>query len=270
MTVELAVIPAAGRGTRMRPATRAVPKSFLPLVDRPAIQWVIEEGIRAGVREFILIVDPGLDDLVIGHFVGLEGYEDLVITPVVQEQPLGLGAAVAEAEDAVDGRSFFCLLADNLVVPGHDVLPGLAAASDGRSTMCLRRLDEEGLSRYGVVVPGAWLEDDVVEVVGAVEKPGPELAPSDLGFVGRYLFTSQVFGRLRGLDPGYGGEIQLTDAIGSLGADGSCLGYVSDHDLLDVGHPAGYLEAGTVLGLHHPVIGAGYRDAIKRALDEAP
>lgn len=270
MTVELAVIPAAGRGTRMRPATRAIPKSFLPLVDRPAVQWVIEEGIRAGVREFVLVVDPGLDDLVVGHFVGLEGYEDLVITPVVQEQPLGLGAAVAEAEAVVDGRSFFCLLADNLVVPGHDVLPQLANASDGRSTMCLRRLDEEGLSRYGVVVPGAWLGDDVVEVIGAMEKPGPELAPSDLGFVGRYLFTSEVFEWLRDLDAGHGGEVQLTDAIASLGADGSCLGFVTDHDLLDVGHPAGYLEAGTVLGLHHPEMGDGYRRAIMRALEEAP
>lgn len=265
MNVDVAVIPAAGRGTRMLPATRRVPKALLPVVDRPAIQWVIEEGMRAGVGEFAIVVNPGVDDLLYSHFEGMEGLEALAgfdgvtLTWVVQEEPLGLGHAVAQAADVVGDRPFFCMLGDNLVVPGSDQLGYLAAASDGRSVICLRELDDAGLDLYGVAVVGDQPADHVVELRGAVEKPGAADAPSRLGFVGRYLFTPEVFGALRGLDPGHGGEYQLTDAIHVLGMEGRCLGYVADGDLLDVGTPAGYLEAATALGLWHQEYGARYR-----------
>jgi UTP--glucose-1-phosphate uridylyltransferase len=250
----------------MRPATRSVPKALLPVVDRPVIQWVVEEGIRAGVAEFVVVVSPGVDDLLYSHFEGMGSLEELrglagiKLTWVVQEQAQGLGHAVLQSRAAVDERPFFCLLGDNLVVPGRDQLAAMAEASDGRSVVCLRPLPDEGLDRYGVAAVGANLADRVVEVTGAVEKPGRERAPSRLGFVGRYLFTPEVFPLLAGLAPGYGGEIQLTDAIAALGAAGRCLGWVADEDLLDVGNPAGYVEAITTLGLWHPEVKGRYRD----------
>jgi UTP--glucose-1-phosphate uridylyltransferase len=271
----VAVIPAAGRGTRMRPATRSVPKALLPVVDRPVIQWIVEEGMRAGVQEFVVVVSPGVDDLLYSHFEGMEGLEELAgfagirITWIVQEQARGLGHAVLQARAAVDDRPFFCLLGDNLVVPGRDQLADMAEASDGRSVMCLRPLPDEGLDRYGVAAVGDTLADRVVEVIGAVEKPGREKAPSRLGFVGRYLFTPEVFPLLAALPAGFGGEIQLTDAIARLGEARRCLGWVADGDLLDVGNPAGYVEAVTTLALWHPTVGARYRQFLA-GLPEGP
>jgi UTP--glucose-1-phosphate uridylyltransferase len=254
----------------MLPATRGVPKALLPVVDRPAIQWVVEEGMRAGVEEFVVVVSPGVEDLLYSHFEGmeglakLEGFSHIRLTWVVQEEALGLGHAVLRAREAVGERPFFCLLGDGLVIPGRDQLGHLAAASDGRSVVCLRPLSEEGLDRYGVAVVGDSLAPGVVELRGAVEKPGREKAPSRLGFVGRYLFTQEVFAALAGLSAGYGGEIQLTDAIAALGGEGRCLGWIADEDLLDVGNHAGYLEAITALGLWHPVLGRAFRRHLER------
>jgi UTP--glucose-1-phosphate uridylyltransferase len=242
-----------------------VPKALLPVVDRPAIQWIVEEAMRAGVSEVVVVVNPGVDDLLFAHFEGMEGLDALDgfggvrLSWVVQEEALGLGHAVLQSRDAVGDRSFFVLLGDNLVVPGLDQLGYLAAASDGRSVTCLRSLDDEGLERYGVIVPGMRLSSRLVEIVGAVEKPGAEAAPSRLGFVGRYLFTPTLFDVLADLEPGFGGEIQLTDGIDILADSEGCLGWEADSDLLDVGTPAAYLEATTRLGIWHPETRHTYR-----------
>ncbi len=253
MDVEVAVIPAAGRGTRMRPATRVVPKALLTVVDRPAIQYAVEEAARAGASEAVIVVDLDTGHLVQQHFLvegRLPGLEEIRIRPVVQEEPLGLGHAVWEAREMVRDRPFFCLLADNITPPGVDVLPQLARVADAdKSVMCLRRLSDEMLSAYGVVIPASEEEDGVLEIAGAVEKPGPKDAPSRLGLIGRYLFTPEIFPILEKTEPGVGGEIQLTDAIHELGRRGKARGYVADTDLLDVGTPLGLLEASVVLGL---------------------
>lgn len=254
--IDVAVIPAAGRGTRMRPATRVVPKALITVLDRPAIQYAVEEAARAGAREAVIVVDLDTGHLVHQHFVvegSLPGLERVRIRPVVQEEPLGLGHAVAEARDMVAGRPFFCLLADNIVKPGHDVLPALSAASDGGTTsvVCLRELSEEFLSRYGVVAPASEVVDGVLELSGAVEKPGKDKAPSRLGLIGRYLFTPDVFDLLSAQTPGHGGEIQLTDAIDALGRQGRLRGSIADADLLDVGNPAGLFHASAVLAKAH-------------------
>src|SRR5690606_19744724 len=148
-------------------------------------------------------------------------------------------------------RPFFCLLADNIVKPGHDVLPDLMAESDGgkSSVVCLRRLSDEFLSKYGVVAPAGSEDEHPLTLTGAVEKPGVERAPSRLGIVGRYLFTPEVFDILAGAQPGHGGEIQLTDAIDELGKRGRLRGWIAGADLLDVGNPLGLLEASVELGL---------------------
>lgn len=255
MTVEVAVIPAAGRGTRMRPATRVVPKALLTVVDRPAIQYSVEEAARAGAKEAVVVVDLDAGHLIAQHFSlegPLPGLEEVHLRPVVQEEPLGLGHAVNEAAHMVGDRPFFCLLADNIVRPGHDVLPSLAEGSrDGSvSVMCLRELSDEYLSRYGVVVPASEVENGFLDLAGAVEKPGVEEAPSRLGLVGRYLFTPELFEILEKTPPGKGGEIQVTDAIHELGRRGRLRGHVASGDLLDVGTPLGLLEASVVLGEH--------------------
>ncbi|MDX1690948.1 MAG: sugar phosphate nucleotidyltransferase [Acidimicrobiia bacterium] len=274
MNVDVSVIPAAGHGTRMRPATRSVPKALLPVVDRPVIQWIVEEGVRAGVSEFVIVVSPGVEDLLFSHFEDMEGLdavEDLDgvdITWIVQEEALGLGHAVLVARDAVGDRPFFCQLGDNMVVPGDDQLGYLRAASDGRSVMLLRELGDPELEKYGVIVPGER-SGDRIEVLGAVEKPGVEAAPSRFGFVGRYLFTPEVFDQLEGAEPGYGGEIQLTDAIAALGEAGRCLGWIGDADLLDSGTPLGFLESATRLGLWHPKTRRAYRGFLDELVGDA-
>jgi UTP--glucose-1-phosphate uridylyltransferase len=264
MSIEVAVIPAAGRGTRMRPATRVVPKALITVVDRPAIQYAVEEAARAGAREAVVVVDLDAGHLIAQHFKlggSLPGLEDIRVRPVVQEEPLGLGHAVFEAAEMVGDRPFFCLLSDNIVRPGQDVLAEMAAGShEGQvSVMCLRRLTDEFLSKYGVVVPTSDIEGGYLDLGGAVEKPGVDEAPSRLGLVGRYLFTPEVFSVLGKTAPGVGGEIQLTDAIDELGRQGRLRGYVAETDLLDTGTPEGLLQATRVLGTHQ--FGADVFDA---------
>lgn len=237
----------------MRPATRVVPKALLTVVDRPAIQYAVEEAARAGAKEAVVVVDLDAGHLIAQHFKlggSLQGLEHIRVRPVVQEEPLGLGHAVYEAAEMVGDRPFYCLLSDNIMRPGGDVLESLAAGSrDGSvSVMCLRELSDEFLSKYGVVIPDSEVEDGYLDVAGAVEKPGPEKAPSRYGLVGRYLFTPEVFGILGKTSPGVGGEIQLTDAINELGEKGRLRGYVAQNSLLDVGTPDGLLHASYVLG----------------------
>ncbi len=271
MNIDVAVVPAAGKGTRMRPATNVVPKALITVVDRPAIQYVVEEAARGGAAEVILVVDPGVGEMTERHFYelgALPGLEDVTVRSVVQEEALGLGHAVWTAREAVAGRPFFCLLADNIAPPGRDVLPALAAAADGRSVMCVRKLSPEFLEKYGVVVPGNWLSDTVLEISGAVEKPGVDKAPSDLGLIGRYVFTPDVFDLLESQAAGYGGEIQLTDAIQTLAASGKALASVAPGDLLDVGTPPGLLHATAVLAAAHPEYREGFKTMIKTLMEE--
>lgn len=253
--IEVAVIPAAGRGTRMRPATRVIPKALLTVVDRPAIQYAVEEAARAGATEAVVVVDLDAGHLVSQHFSlegPLPGLEDMRVRPVVQEEPLGLGHAVREAADIVGDRAFFCLLSDRIVRPGQEILPRLYAGSGDASVsvVYLRELPLESVSSYGVAVPASEVVDGYLDVAGAMEKPSPTDAPSRLGFDGRYLFTPEVFEILDKTAAGVGGEIQLTDAINILGEAGRLRGFVSDMDLLDVGTPAGLVHASSVLGAH--------------------
>ncbi len=254
MSIDVAVIPAAGRGTRMRPATRVVPKALLTVVDRPAIQYSVEEAARAGASEAIIVVDLDTGHLISQHFSNegaLPGLEDIRVRLAVQEEPLGLGHAVWEAREMVGDRPFFCILSDNIVQPGHDMLLELASGSaDGTvSVMCLRELGDEYLDKYGFVVPASDVVDRYLDLKGAIEKPGLANAPSRLGLIGRYLFTPEVFPILETTRPGALGEIQLTDAIDTLGRDVGMRGYISDSDLLDVGTPPGLLQASVELGL---------------------
>lgn len=273
MAVEVAVIPAAGRGTRMRPITRAVPKSLVPVVDRPAVQWVVEEAVRAGATEVFIIVDEESQELVERHFNSAEeeplpGLEEVDIRTIIQPAARGLGHAVGIAEEAVGGRPFYCLLVDNLAVPGEDVLAHMAAARNGGSVVCVRDLTEEYLDRYGFVVPDISLSEHVLEISGAIEKPGIKNAPSKLGLVGRYLFSAEIFEALAATPPSVGGEIQLTDAIDAVAAQGLCRAFITEYELLDVGIPTSYLQALTKLALAHPEHGARNTQIIEESLHD--
>ncbi|HSJ28912.1 MAG TPA: sugar phosphate nucleotidyltransferase [Acidimicrobiia bacterium] len=270
MKVDVAVIPAAGRGTRMRPATRVVPKALLTVVDRPAIQYAVEEAARAGATEAILVVDLDVGHLIHQHFVSegrLPGLEDIRVRPVVQEEPLGLGHAVFEAQEMVAGRPFFCILADDIVPPGKDILPKLAAAAGDSydSVMYLRPVPPEVIPTKGIAIPSSEVVDNVLSLSGSVEKPSLEDAPSDLALIGRYLFTSEIFSILATLEPGHGGEIQLTDAIDELGRRGRLKGYIDEVDLLDIGNPVGLLHASMVLGLDR--FGSDFEKRIRALLE---
>jgi len=152
----------------MRPATKVVPKALLTVVDRPAIQYAVEEAARAGATEAILIVDLEVGHLVHQHFVNderLPGLEHIAVRPVVQEEPLGLGHAVLEAERMVAGRPFMCILADDIVRPGHDVLPALIdAAADGSSVVSIQEMTEDLIVTKGAVIPTSDLVDGVMSI----------------------------------------------------------------------------------------------------------
>lgn len=254
----VAVIPAAGRGTRMRPASRVVPKALITVVDRPCIQWAVEEAARAGADEAIVVVNVEVGHLIDQHFREegpLPGLEDVRVRIAVQDEPRGLGHAVWTAREHVGDRAFFCLLADTITPPDIDFLRHLARASEhagGASAVTVREVTDAELDRYGAIVPGERLADDVIEVRGAVEKPGAAAAPSRYGLIGRYLFTPEVFEVLAKATPGLGGEIQLTDAIGALGEAGRCAAAIGVDDVLDVGHPLGLITATATLGVQLP------------------
>ena len=160
MNVDVALIPAAGRGTRMRPATNAVPKALLTVVDRPSIQWVVEEAVRAGVSEVVVVVDPDTGGMIERHFAALPHLAGVTVRPVVQEQAKGLGDAVLTGRRVVGDRPFFVMTADDLILPGASVLDRLAAsARRGGSVLCVRRLPRPMLASKGVIVPGAEVND---------------------------------------------------------------------------------------------------------------
>jgi UTP--glucose-1-phosphate uridylyltransferase len=277
--VRKAVIPAAGLGTRFLPATKAQPKEMLPLVDKPAIQYVVEEAVRVGLRDILVITGRGkrtLED----HFdrsFELEqqlergGKHDLLkqvreiadladIHYVRQGEPRGLGHAVSVARQHVGDEPFVVMLADDIMVDDSRLLTGMLDAYQrhGSSVVALKRVPPSHISSYGCAA-GEVVADDLVRIREIVEKPAPEDAPSDLAVMGRYVFTAGIFDALETVEPGKGGEIQLTDAIAALLADGVVHGYVFEHGRYDIGDKLDYLRATVELALQRDDLGPRFR-----------
>ena len=287
MDVRHCVIPAAGLGTRFLPATKAVPKELLPVLDRPVIQWAVEEAVAAGATDVVLVLsagkesiadhlrpDPALERLLQerGKLEELEAVRRAGhlanISVVYQPEPRGLGDAVLCAADAVADQPFLCMLPDDLSAGATPLLTQCWEAHvrhEGAPVIALMRVPREQISRYGCA--------DVAEshgrdhrLRGVVEKPKPEEAKSDLAVMGRYVLTPDIFPALRATKPGALGEIQLTDAIGALLADRDVWGLEFEGELLDVGTPAGWLATNVRLARED----TRFASSVRRALEAAP
>lgn len=281
-----AVVPAAGLGTRFLPATKTVPKELLPVVDTPGIELVAEEAADAGAERLLIVTSPGKDG-VVAHFV-----EDLVlestlaergkdamlekvrkapsliqVAAVIQEEPLGLGHAVGCVEDELDDDedAIAVLLPDDLVLPAG-VLETMARtrARHGGSVLCAIEVPGEAISSYGVFDVEEAADDDhpdVLRLRGMVEKPAPADAPSNYAAAGRYVLDRKIFDALRRIEPGAGGELQLTDAIALLIADGEPVHVVIHRGVRhDLGNPGGYLKAAVDLALARDDYGPELRE----------
>ncbi|MEU5691694.1 UTP--glucose-1-phosphate uridylyltransferase [Actinosynnema sp. NPDC020468] len=276
---QTAIVPAAGLGTRFLPTTKAVPKELLPVVDTPGIELVAAEAAEAGATRLVIVTSPGKDS-VANYFrpqpeleatLESRGKHDLVakvrrapgllsVETAIQDRALGLGHAVGCAEGNLTGEdeAVAVLLPDDLVLP-TGVLKTMAATREkfGGSVLCAFDIPREQISAYGVFDVRETGDDDVKQVVGMVEKPKAEDAPSTFAAAGRYLLDRAIFDALKRITPGAGGELQLTDAIALLINEGHPVHVVvhrgGRHDL---GNPGGFLKAAVDFALEHPDYGA--------------
>jgi len=274
--VRKAVIPAAGLGTRFLPATKAQPKEMLPVVDRPAIQYVVEEAVRAGIDDILIITGRGKRSLE-DHFdrsieleVSLEasgkhellaevrGLADLAdIHYVRQGEALGLGHAVSVAHKHVGDDPFVVMLGDDIMDEHSTVLADMITAYERTrsSVIAFKSFPPEEISSYGCADAEPTDEESLVRLRGIVEKPKAEDAPSDLAVMGRYVFTPAIFDAIDRTKPGVGGEIQLTDAIAILLAEQPVYGFVFDEGRFDIGKKLDYLRATVELALDRKDLG---------------
>lgn len=278
-TVTKAVIPAAGLGTRFLPATKAMPKEMLPVVDKPAIQYVVEEAAAAGMRDVLIITGRNKGNLS-NHFDGVpeleftlerKGDEDRLervqeaselaeVHFLRQGQPLGLGHAVGRAHMHVGENSFAVLLGDDLIDARDPLLERMVEVHDARqaTVVALMEVPPEAIHLYGCAAVEPAGEPDVVRVTGLVEKPSREEAPSNLAVIGRYVLRPEIFGLIDRLEPGRGGEYQLTDALNSLAAgegEAPVYGVIFDGRRYDTGDRAGWIQANLMLGVDHEELG---------------
>ena len=272
------VIPAAGLGTRFLPATKSVPKEMLPIVDQPTIQLIVEEAVRAGAEEVVVVNGRGktaiedhfdrsyeLEDTLqrkgkTDLFEQVRRISDLVrLVSVRQKEPLGLGHAVLAARAAIGDEWFGVLLGDDLIDSEEPGIGQLARVSreTGKATVALMPVPEDQVQLYGVAA-GTALPDGNVLVERMVEKPPRGTAPSNLAVIGRYLLPPDVFGILENLKPGAGGEIQLTDALAVLAQQGRLVGVRFKGERHDAGDRLGYLQANIHWALKRPEL----RDAL--------
>jgi len=277
--VRKAVIPAAGLGTRFLPATKAQPKEMLPVVDKPAIQYVVEEAVRSGIDDILIITGRGKRSLE-DHFdrsVELEAelqakgkdeeleevrrLSDLAdIHYVRQGEPLGLGHAVSVARKHVGDHPFVVLLGDDIMDDQSTVLEEMIAVHErtGASVLSCKEFPPDQIGLYGCVAYET-AGDRLLRIQSIVEKPDPGRAPSSWAVLGRYVFTPGIFDAIEQVQPGKGGEIQLTDAIGLLLATEEVLGYTFVHGRYDVGNKLDYLRATVELALARPDLGPEFR-----------
>ena len=282
--VTKAVFPVAGFGTRFLPATKASPKEMLNVVDKPLIQYAVDEAIAAGITELIFVtgrskraiedhfdkayeLEAALEaknkqDLL--HLVRSVKPDNVDCVYIRQSEPLGLGHAVLCAEKLVGDEPFAIILADDLLDGQPPVLSQMLKVYEEQqgSVLAVEKIDPSKSSSYGVI-SGAEVSKGIYRLNGIVEKPKPADAPSDLAVVGRYVLSSKIFGHIRNVKPGAGGEIQLTDAIAALLKEDPVFGYEYDGVRYDCGSKLGYLKASVDFALRHHEVGAEFAQYLK-------
>lgn len=286
--IRKAVIPAAGFGTRFLPATKVIPKELLPIVDRPVIQWVIEEAVQSGIEEVILVIHPGKRQVAehfesspsLEAFLDSKGKHDILeelkqlsslvrVKSVEQKAPLGLGHAVLCAKEAVGGEPFAVLLPDDIVSGSEPCLRQLASSyaeiPNDAAMVALYHVPLDQIHRYGVI-EGSVVSENLYQVERIVEKPTPEKAPSLFAVMGRYILPSQIFSILEEVEPGVGGEIQLTDGLAKLARQKRLYGYCFEGTWHDVGSKLGFLQANVALGLRRSDVGPELRSFLNSCL----
>jgi UTP--glucose-1-phosphate uridylyltransferase len=293
-----AVIPAAGLATRFLPATKAVPKELLPVVDRPVLEYIVEEAANAGITDILLITGRGKTSMV-DHFDRRPDLEArliekgdterlaAVIRPSElaeiftcrQPEPLGLGHAVGIGESHVGGEPFAVLLGDEFTDENAPLLPAMIdlQARTGGIVLAFIEVEPDEVRRYGIASVSPAESDlpdighDVVRVTGLVEKPSPEDAPSNLAVVGRYVLPASIFGAIRRIEPGSGNEIQLTDAMALLLEEGTPVhGVVYRGIRYDTGLPLGYLQAVVQLAVKRSDLGPPLRTWLREFVQGLP
>ncbi len=282
-----AVIPAAGLGTRFLPATKALPKEMMPVVDKPAIQYVVEEAVNAGIEDVLVIIGRN-KNAISNHFDAVPELEvklmekgdhgrlervmkssDLAdIHFVRQGEPKGLGHAVLRARAHVGDSSFAVLLGDDLIDERDVLLTTMIDAHQrtGAAVIALMEVDPESIHLYGAAAVEATDQDGIVRVTGLVEKPATEDAPSNLAVIGRYVLPASVFDILERTEPGKGGEIQLTDALQEMAASSEgpgVLGVVFDGRRYDTGDRVDYIKAIMQLAVDRDDLGPELRPWLK-------
>lgn len=286
--VRKAVIPAAGLGTRFLPATKAIAKEMLPIIDKPTIQFIVEEAIASGIEDILVVTGKAkrpIEDHFDSNFeleYNLEksGKKELLALVeettgirlhfIRQKRPLGLGHAVLQAKSFVGNEPFVVMLGDDIMVDDIPLTKQLMNDYDNTkaSTLAVMPIPHEDTSKYGVIDPTSEVSKGLYDVKAFVEKPKPEDAPSDLAIIGRYLLKPEIFDILETQEPGLGGEIQLTDAIDTLNKTQRVFAREFIGKRYDVGNKLGMLEANIEYGLKHPEIKEGLKIYLKELVEK--
>ena len=263
MKIKKAIIPAAGYGTRFLPVTKAVPKELLPIVDKPMIQYIVEEAKASGIELVILIVNHG-KEAIEDHFdinyeledtlrkkgnqeliSSVDGLSNLIkIVSIRQKKPMGLGHAVLQAKEIIGDEPFAVILGDDIIDAQKPCLLQMVEVYNkySKPVIAIQRVVREDIQRYGII-KGKEVEKRIYMLDDVIEKPLPEKAPSDLAIIGRYVLTPEIFPILENIQPGAGGEIQLTDGLKVLLKGQGMMGYQFDGDRYDGGDKLGFLLA---------------------------
>ncbi|MBB6674284.1 UTP--glucose-1-phosphate uridylyltransferase GalU [Cohnella nanjingensis] len=284
--IRKAVIPAAGLGTRFLPATKAQPKEMLPIVDKPAIQYIVEEAVQSGI-ESVIIVTGRNKKAIEDHFdksVELEqslleknkldllrelrAIEEMAnIHYIRQKEPLGLGHAVLCAQQFIGNEPFAVLLGDDILVSEPPALRQLIHAHEvhGQAVVGVRRVPAAETGKYGIVAASDW-QDGIGRVRDLIEKPAPEEAPSDVAVMGRYILHPSIFPVLAALERGTGGEYQLTDALRKVCREEGLMALELEGDRYDIGDKFGYIQAIVEMGLRRPELRQTLISYMRKAL----
>lgn len=285
--VNLAVFPVAGFGTRFLPATKSTPKEMLPVVDKPLIQYAVEEAYSAGIRNMIFVTGRNKWSITEHYDIAYEletelanrnkqefidtvrkiKPSDMHIVFIRQEMAMGLGHAVLMAEPIVRNRAFAVLLADDLIVNtgGEPVMKQMVDLyhRHQQGIIGVQQVPDEHTHRYGIITEGAKLDERTSTINGIVEKPRAGTAPSNLAAIGRYILPGRIMEILKNTHAGAGGEIQLTDAIQKLIKEKTLLAYRFEGKRYDCGDKLGFLQANIELGLEHPQLGDELREYLR-------